>query len=110
METLNLLNESNNKQSIFIIATNEEAILKALVMAESIRNAHPSLDVITNTAGGGFKSQFKKADKSGARLALILGEDEIAREYVSIKDLRTEIEQVSIPMSKINEFLQDYLA
>ncbi|HAT6973538.1 TPA: histidine--tRNA ligase, partial [Legionella pneumophila] len=45
-----------------------------------------------------------------ARLALILGEDEIARGYVSIKDLRTEIDQVSIPITKINEFLQDYLA
>ncbi|HHL3491586.1 TPA: histidine--tRNA ligase [Legionella pneumophila] len=110
METLNLLNSSDNKQSIFIIATNEEAMLKALVMAESIRNAHPSFDVITNTAGGGFKSQFKKADKSGARLALILGEDEIAGEYVSIKDLRTEVEQASIPITKINQFLQDYLA
>lgn len=110
METLNLLNLNENKPFIFVIATSEEAILKALVMAESIRNAHPSINIITNTTGGSFKSQFKKADKSGARLALILGDDEIAKECVSIKDLRDEVEQLSIPLINVNQFLQDYLA
>ncbi|KGP62307.1 histidinol dehydrogenase [Legionella norrlandica] len=110
METLGLLNTKKNLQSVFIIATSEEAILKGLVMAESIRNAHPSIEIITNTSGGSFKSQFKKADKSGARLALILGEDEIAKECVSIKDLRDEKEQMSISMTKVNQFLQDYLS
>lgn len=110
METLNLLNLNENKPFIFVIATSEEAILKALVMAESIRNAHPSINIITNTTGGSFKSQFKKADKSGARLALILGDDEIANECVSIKDLRDEVEQLSIPLINVNQFLQDYLA
>lgn len=110
METLNLLNLNENKPFIFVIATSEEAILKALIMAESIRNAHPSINIITNTTGGSFKSQFKKADKSGARLALILGDDEIAKECVSIKDLRDEVEQLSIPLINVNQFLQDYLA
>jgi histidyl-tRNA synthetase len=92
METLNLSEKNMNRESLFIIATNAQAVLNGLVMAETIRTAYPTVEIITNTAGGSFKSQFKKADKSGARLALILGEDEIANQRVSIKDLRKEAE------------------
>lgn len=110
METLNLLEQKNTKQSVFIIATNDTGIVNGLAMAESIRTAHPFLEVIINTAGGSFKSQFKKADKSGARLALILGDDEIEKKQVSIKDLRSESEQKTVDQSYINQFLKDYLA
>jgi len=78
-------------------------------MAERIRDMNPSIEVMTNTAGGSFKSQFKKADKSGARLALILGDDEIANQKVSVKDLRKEAEQFTVELSNINQFLEDYL-
>ncbi len=110
METLNLLELPATQLPIFIIATNDKALVKGLEMAESIRTAHPQLEVIINTAGGGFKSQFKKADKSGARLALILGEDELLNHQVSIKDLRKDVEQTTVEQSDINQFLQDYLA
>lgn len=110
METLNLSEQKNQKQSLFVIATNEIGVIKAMVMAESIRTAFPELDVIINTTGGSFKSQFKKADKSGARLALILGDDELANQQVSIKDLRNDIEQITIEQSTMNQFLKDYLA
>lgn len=109
METLNLLPQENNRASLFVIGTNEDAIVKGLVLAESIRNAYPTLDVLVNTSGGSFKSQFKKADKSGARLALILGEEEMANQTVSIKDLRQGIEQITVEQDKINQFLADYL-
>ncbi|WP_348645848.1 histidine--tRNA ligase [Legionella maioricensis] len=109
METLNLSEKSTSKESLFIIATNAQAVLKGLVIAETIRNTYPTMEIITNTAGGSFKSQFKKADKSGARLALILGEDEIANQRVSIKDLRKEAEQITVEQSNINQFLHDYL-
>lgn len=109
METLNLLQLKDKKESLFIIATNDQAVLKGLVIAESIRNAFPSVEIITNTAGGSFKNQFKKADRSGARWALILGEDEIANQSISIKDLRKEAEQITVEQSKLNHCLQDYL-
>ena len=109
METLNLSEKNTNKESVFIIATNAQSVLSGLVIAEAIRNANPTIEIITNTAGGSFKSQFKKADKSGARLALILGEDEIANQRVSIKDLRQEVEQITVEQSNINQFLHDYL-
>lgn len=109
METLNLLPQETKKNSLFIIGTNEEAIVKGLVIAEAIRNAFPALEVIVNTAGGSFKSQFKKADKSGARLALVLGEDELANQKISIKDLRNGTEQITVDQSAINQFIHEYL-
>lgn len=109
METLNLNPWTEKNESLFIIAVDTKAVIEGLALAESIRNAFPSMKVIINTAGGGFKSQFKKADKSGARLALILGEDEIAHQRVGIKDLRKEVEQITVNQNDINHFLQDYL-
>lgn len=109
METLDLLPKQDKKTSLFIIASDEQAILKGLALAESIRSAFPLLEVITNTVGGSYKSQFKKADKSGARFALILGEEELATGTISIKDLRKESEQLRVDQSKINHVLQDYL-
>ena len=68
------------------------------------------MEVIYNTAGGSFKSQFKKADKSNARLALILGDEEIENNRVSIKDLRKEAEQITVENNKLNQFLDNYLS
>lgn len=108
METLDLLQQETKRNALFIMGINDEAIVKALVIAESIRTTHPELEVVVNTAGGSFKSQFKKADKSGARLALILGEDELLNHTISIKDLRHGMEQVTVNQSMINQFLNDY--
>lgn len=109
METLDLLPQETKKNSLFIIGINEEAIVSGLVIAESIRNAYPALEVIVNTAGGGFKSQFKKADKSGARLALVIGEEELANQKISIKDLRNGADQITVDQSAINQFIHEYL-
>lgn len=110
METLNLVEDQKRKKhSIFIIATSETASLQGLILAENIRNAFPDFDVIMNASGGSFKSQFKKADKSGCRLALVLGEDEVAQSSVGIKDLRVETEQVIIKQDNLVQFLNEYL-
>lgn len=109
MATLGLTQPEVQKLSLFVIATHDEAMVQGLVLAESIRDNYPSVDVSVNTAGGSLKSQFKKADKSGARFALILGDDECVNQQVSIKDLRSDVEQVTMAQSNINDFLQDYL-
>ncbi|MEX2353463.1 MAG: His/Gly/Thr/Pro-type tRNA ligase C-terminal domain-containing protein, partial [Gammaproteobacteria bacterium] len=59
--------------------------------------------------GGSFKSQFKKADKSGAQLALILGENELAQQTISIKPLRQDKEQIQAGWSDIVETLRGQL-
>jgi histidyl-tRNA synthetase len=108
MEALACLPQVTEKNSLFIIST-EEALVKGLALAESIRDAYPTTNIMVNTMGGSFKSQFKKADKSGARLALILGEEELANQKISIKDLREETDQVTVDQNKINQFLAGYL-
>jgi histidyl-tRNA synthetase len=60
-----------------------------------------------NCGGGSFKSQFKKADKSGAEYAIILGDDEVSRGEVSVKSLRNEQGQQTLSQTQTITFLQD---
>jgi histidyl-tRNA synthetase len=80
----------------YICAFGEPAELAALTLSEQLRDALPGLRVLVNAGAGSFKSQFKKADKSGAQFALILGEDELAKRVVGCKPLRDDSEQQSI--------------
>lgn len=59
--------------------------------------------------GGNFKSQFKKADKSGARFALVLGDDEVAKQQIGIKFLREESEQLTLAWTEVTAWLQSAL-
>lgn len=77
-----------------------------LALAEKIRDALPTAKVITHCGGGSFKSQFKHADKSGARFALIIGEDEIANNTISMKDMRGELPQQTFSLSELIESLK----
>ncbi|MCX7117550.1 MAG: histidine--tRNA ligase [Legionellales bacterium] len=99
METLSIAPVTTSPPHLFLMATGVDAIRQTLVLGETLRSHH--WHVLVHTAGGGFKSQFKKADKSGARFALILGDDEIRERKISIKDLRQPIEQVTIPLSEL---------
>lgn len=72
----------------YLVAVGPAAEREALLLAEQLRDADSGLRVEVNSGGGSFKSQFKRADKSGAQLALILGEAEVAARKVSIKRLR----------------------
>ena len=73
---------------VYVVAVGNAAECLALVTTERVREAQPQLRIVQHTGGGSFKSQMKKADKSGARLALIWGEDEVAAQVVTIKSLR----------------------
>ena len=57
-------------------------------LAERVRDVLPTLKLMTNYGGGNFKKQITRADKWGARVALILGESEVATQQVVVKDLR----------------------
>lgn len=81
---------------VYFVVAGEQAELMAAALAEQIRDALPALKLVVNCGGGSFKSQFKKADKSGARLALIVGEDEVANNTVNLKWLRGEGEQETL--------------
>lgn len=85
----------------YLVLVGDAAQRAGLPLAERLRDEVPGLRLLTNCAGGSFKAQFKRADKSGAYLALILGEEELANERVSIKPLRGEGEQVSLAFGEL---------
>ena len=76
-----------------------------VVMAEAVRDELPGLRVVVHCGEGKFKSQLKRADATGARLALILGEDELGRDAVSVKHLRDAGGQVTVSNSELNRYL-----
>jgi histidyl-tRNA synthetase len=96
---------SNNKLDIYMVTVGESTTRQGLVLAQELRNAVPDLSVQSNLGGGSFKAQFKRADRSGASLALILGEEELKNNQVSVKPLRTEAEQQSISMENLQDWL-----
>ncbi|WFE69119.1 histidine--tRNA ligase [Thiomicrospira sp. R3] len=93
---------------LFIVLAGESTLQPGLVMAEMLREALPGKAVVMNCGGGSFKSQFKKADKSGASYALILGDDEVQQQVVTIKSLRQEAEQQTIPWDQLIEFFNNH--
>ncbi len=86
------------RPDIFMVVAGEATISRGMQIAENLRNALPKLKLQFNCGGGSLKSQFKKADKSGAAWALVLGEDELQRGIVSLKPLleRGEQQQLSL--------------
>jgi histidyl-tRNA synthetase len=79
-----------------------------LLLAEKLRDALPDLRILVNCGGGSFKSQFKRADKSGARFALILGEDEVKNGTVSLKWLREAHEQQLLAQADVAAFMKEH--
>ncbi|MCP3999547.1 MAG: histidine--tRNA ligase [Gammaproteobacteria bacterium] len=84
----------------YLVAVGDAAAAQALLFAEMLRNEVPGMIVEVNCGGGSYKAQFKRADKSGARVALILGEQEVESRQVGIKALRQDAEQFTVAWEK----------
>jgi histidyl-tRNA synthetase len=100
LETLAVAPEAAAQADIFIVSMGDKAEIEALKIAEQLRDAMNDVRVVVNCGGGSFKSQFKKADKSGASLAIVVGEDELADDKVALKSLRVaqgEQQLVALP-------------
>lgn len=95
---------------IYLVMVGDKTTGQGLVLAETLRKALPGLSIQSNLNGGSFKSQFKRADRSGARLAMILGEEELANHEVSIKALRSDGDQQRVSMENLQPWLQSWLA
>ncbi len=89
----------------YVVLAGDAAQRKGLQLAESVHNALPALKLLTNCGGGSFKAQMKKADRCGARLALIIGDDEIINNEVSIKYLREDKPQQTVPVAGLTALL-----
>jgi histidyl-tRNA synthetase len=97
--------DESTRPHAYLIRVGELAERKGAVLAEHLRDALPGLRLINHCGGGSFKSQFKRADKSGATLALILGDDEARDRLIGVKQLRQDGEQTTLKQSELTDYL-----
>jgi histidyl-tRNA synthetase len=95
---------------VYVVLGGEAAEAAGLGVAESLRDALPGLRVEMNCGAGSFKSQLKRADRSGARYAVILGDEEVARGIAALKPLREDAGQVEVPIAGLAQELARLVA
>jgi len=93
----------------YLVAVGENSTESALELAYDLRAGIPQLHLVSNLNGGSFKAQFKRADKSGALLALVLGKQEIQDGNVAIKFLRTGDEQLILGRNQVEDWIRKYI-
>ena len=94
---------------VYLVAFGDEAEIAALKLAEQLRDEIAGLRLVVNAGAGSFKSQLKKADKSGAGYALVLGEDELAEQVVGLKPLRDQGQQQKVSWQDLPACLSNLL-
>ena len=90
---------------VYIVAAGDAAFAAGLAASEAIRDGIRGVRVELNLGGGSFKSQLRRADRSGAEFAVIIGEDEVRRGEAGLKALRSGGEQQSVALDKLTEAL-----
>ena len=105
-ETLEL-NVENKNIDIFFVCLSKESIQKAIMYSESLREQVSELGIRVNMGLEGAGSQFKKADKSGAMFAFILGEDELKNNTISMKDLRSKSDQETLSYKDLEKRIKE---
>lgn len=96
----------DNLPHLYLVMLGDSATRAGLLLAEQLRDALPGLRLRSNCGGGNFKAQFKRADKSGATLALILGEDEVQQGVIGVKNLREDAPQQTLPQHELAAYLK----
>ena len=95
---------------VYIVVSGTSASAAGMTLAERLRTELPNRRFELNLGGGNFKAQFRRADRSGAALALILGDDELARGVASLKPLRREGGQSESPLPALAAAIEAVLA
>ncbi|MCV6639278.1 histidine--tRNA ligase [Candidatus Albibeggiatoa sp. nov. NOAA] len=95
---------------IYLMTMGDKALQQGMQLAESLRDALPDLRLLLHCGGGSFKSQFKKADKSGAQLALVLGDEEVENKQVAVKFLREDKPQQTLNHQELEALLKTIIA
>ena len=90
---------------VYIAAVGEGTQRRAFTLAEELRDRIPGIRVAMNLGGGSFKSQLKRANKSEARYALVLGEQELSEGRIGLKPMRSDEEQTSVALDDLAEVL-----
>lgn len=86
---------------VYIVAVGQAALVRGFEISENLREAIAGIRLELNLGGGSFKSQLKRADKSGAEFALVLGDDEVAENRAGLKPLRTDQDQASVALEHL---------
>ncbi|GIU07635.1 histidine--tRNA ligase [Shewanella morhuae] len=107
LETLELTKDIPAAVDVYVIALGDSCLVEAIKAAQELRDALPSLKVMSHCGGGNVKKQMKRADKSGASVALLLGEDELADGMVTVKHLRNNNEQQRIARHALSAYLAE---
>ncbi|MCL4721427.1 MAG: histidine--tRNA ligase [Gammaproteobacteria bacterium] len=94
---------------VYVVAVGDGALRAAFRIAEDLRDGVSPLRVETHCGGGGFKAQMKRADRSGAAVAVIIGEDEVAGGTAVVKPLRVAADQLRVPVSGLADALAPWL-
>jgi len=100
--------ESSGTADVYVVSQGAEARRIAMQVAEEVRTGVQGLRVLVHCGDGKFKAQLKKADASGARLALVLGEEEVANAAVGVKMLRESGDQITCARDKLVSYCRDY--
>ena len=103
VELMRLQGRAGNETAphVYLALAGAAAEAAGLQLAESLRDAVPGLRIEANCGGGSFKSQLKRADRSGASHAVILGDDEVAQQVATLKPLREEAGQRQVPLAAL---------
>ena len=109
-ETGKIPAEISADPDVYVVVAGERAQLAAMALAEQLRSDLPALKLQLHCGGGSFKSQFKKADKSGAAISLIIGDNEAEQGVVNVKWLREQRDQQTISHDQLAALLSDELA
>jgi len=101
--------QPNHLPHAYLIMTSQGAINKGLLLAEQLRKGVPGLRLVNHCGGGSMKSQFKKADKSGASVALVIGDDELSSNTIAVKFLREDKDQQHLSQEELIQMLSNYV-
>lgn len=106
LQTLELDKDLTSAVDIYITTMDDSVELYARQISETLRDALPHVKVMNHCGGGNFKKQMKRADQSGASVALIIGQDEMVSQQVSVKYLREQQPQETISINELTHFTQ----
>ena len=110
LTTLTEEGQDTSFADVYVTAMGDDAQSYAIEVAEHLRNALPTVRIMMHCGGGNFKKQLKRADKTGARLALLLGSDEMQSRVVGIKPLRDGQEQITASFDTLAEKVSEMLS
>jgi histidyl-tRNA synthetase len=106
LQTLELDKKLESVVDIYVTAMDESVELYARQVSEKLRDVLPQIKVMNHCGGGNFKKQMKRADQSGASVALIIGQDEMASQQVAVKYLREQQPQKTVSVKELTHFIQ----